>query len=709
MTDSMEMTDLPLIDHHRLAHGAGWRVRRLAAVAAVALTVSGCAANPSLHWPQPLAISARHVRPVTETLQSGSATIPHTRVLPTPVVPKVATTHRLNKIPAGGGKPARFNLSVNQMPLPDFIQYVLGHLLKLNLYLDPHAVNATQRVNLRLSKPVTRANLLDITRAILQSYGLALVQQGKLYRVLPDKQVAKMSPRFLRRQSSAATPKNLRPLFQYVPLASASMGDVYNTLRALFGQRLFLSGTQHTNAILLYGQRPLVDSALRIIHLLDRPALRGSQGRLVQLVYLNAKDAAARLKQILTAEGYAAGQPGVLSIIPVPSSNSLILLGATQTLLRHAVAWVKKIDVPAQTNGNQSLFVYRVQNANATTLARIVSRFFASAGTASTPLSPAARRRAAGLSGRTPANKSGKTTARAVFGRNLVVNIATNSIIFRGSAGRFRQLRRLLQELDQPQRQVLVQVTIAEISLGNTRKVGVAWALAQAKLGGYLVQGGTLGKLGISTQTGLNFAILNNSGATRALIEALATSNHARILSTPRIMVLNGATANINIGNSVPVITSQQTAKVAINGTTGVLQTIRYLDTGVILSVAPVILGQNFITMKIKVEVSNAAKTVTGVNNTPTIDKRLLQTTLEAPDGGTIVLGGLISQDRSITNTGVPWLQDIPGLGVLFRNRSRTTSRTELLVLITPYILSQPGQIAAVTRALRQRFPGFTR
>ncbi len=703
--------DLLPTDHQRFPHLKRGKLRQWLGIAALTLTVAGCAANPPVRWPAPLAVGTRHAQPVSEQLRSGSTATALTKVSLTPAVPHASAHYQVSKIPPSGGQPERFNLSFNKMPLRDFVQYVLGQMLKLNLYIDPNAINATQQVNLRLSKPVTRTNLLAITRAILQSYGLALVQQGHLYRVLLDTKVAKLPPNFLRLRDSATTPDNLRPLFQYVPLTTANFGNIYNTLSALFGRRIFLSGLRRTNAILLYGQQPVVKSALRIIHLLDRPALRGAQGRLVQLVYLHAKDAAARLKQILLAEGYAVGSPSVLSVIPVPSSNSLILLSATQTLLAHAVAWVQKIDIPAQTNGNQGLFVYRVQHANATTLARIVSRFFSGENeTAKKPLlglGPQSPVSSVGAANGKAAVKNSKAQQSAVFGRNIVVNVATNSIIFRGSAEKFRQLRRLLQELDQPQRQILVQVTIAEITLGKTQQTGVAWALAQAKLGSSIIRGGTLGGLGVPTSSGLNFAVLNNSGATRALIEALATNNQARILSTPRIMVLNGAIANINIGNSVPVITSQQSANVAVNGTTGVLQTIQYLDTGIIMSVAPVILGQNLINMKIKVEVSNAAKTVTGVNSTPTIDKRLLETTLEAPNGDTIVLGGLISQNRNSSNTGVPVLQDIPWLGSLFRNHSQATTRTELLALITPYILSQPGQVEAITHALRKRFPGF--
>lgn len=704
----------------------------LAVALGMILGLSGCSIVTPMHLPESVQFKSEGVDQQSQTLQSGSVVTPQTKVFDVPSLNDAGQeTHRVTQVAGKKDGKAEYTINFDQMPLPGFIQYMLGDLLKLNLYVDPSVANRQELVTLRASSPVTEAELLSTTQAILQSYNLTLVQDGNLYRVLPSNQIKDIAPVFLRNQNLPETPTDLRPIFQYVPLNYTTAFDVYGTLNSIMGQKLMVLPQTKENAVILYGQRQMVANALDTIKLLDQAGQRGTQGRRVQLAYLPPEAAAKRLKEILDSEGYSAnvgggtGAASVINIVPVPESGSVIVLTANPNLLSHAINWLKQIDTPSEQTGEDGLFVYRVENANALNLARTVGQFFGetlgggtaaqepggltltgSQGNATTNGLMGQALGAASNSGSTARQKN-QTSQSTVISKNIVVNVATNSIVYRGSAKNFQQLRRLLRALDQPEKQVLIEVTIAEVTLGKTQETGVEWALAQAKLGDYLLNGATLGGLGVAGNTGINFTVLNSSGATRALIHALASNSRARILSTPRIMAINGHQAFINVGDSVPVITTQQTSNTIIGGTTGLLQSVQYVDTGVILTVTPIIRGQGEVDMEIKQEVSNASKTTTGVDSSPTISKRTLQTDLSAPNGGTVVLGGLISQNQNVSNTGVPILQDIPYLGSLFRSRSQTTSRTELLVLITPHILSQPGDVEAVTQALQKQFPSM--
>lgn len=691
--------------------------------------LTGCTHTPVLQWPEPIQPERSQNRPAVEQLRADTLQAPETRVTKGPEVPAQAARHHVSRVPGKQGEPAQYSINFDQMPLPGFIQYVLGDLLKLNLYVGPSVSNRREVITLRANQPVTKTELLAMAQSILQGFKLALIQDGSLYKVIPDNnRVSDMIPLSLRNQSQPGTPLDLQPIFQLVHLNSAKLADVYSTLSSILRRQIVIIQLRSTHSLLLYGQPAQVQSALDIIDTLDRPQLTGTRGLKVDLAYISPEAADKKLKEILTAEGYAVGSgtagPGAINIITLAESGSVILLSANRTLLQHAIEWLRNLDTPAQRTGNQGLFVYRVQNANAATLARTVSQFYGAKAGGSGSATPPGGLTLSKLSGTVTTNPAIKTSqqgtgqanpasqdssAPKVFGSNIVVNVATNSIIFRGSAQDFQELRSLLQELDQPERQVLIEVTVAEVQLGNTQQTGVEWALAQARLGDYLLNGGTLGGLGVPTSSGVNFTVLNNSGATRALIQALATSSKARILSTPRIMVLNGQKAFINVGDSVPVITTQQTASAIIGGTTGVLQSVQYVDTGVILDVTPVIHGQGEVDLAIKQEVSNASKTTTGVSDSPTISKRTLQTILSAPNGGTVVLGGLISQNQGVSSSGVPLLQDLPMVGKLFSNQSQDIRRTELLVLITPHMLSQPGELRSVTRALRSQFSSFAK
>jgi general secretion pathway protein D len=182
----------------------------------------------------------------------------------------------------------------------------------------------------------------------------------------------------------------------------------------------------------------------------------------------------------------------------------------------------------------------------------------------------------------------------------------------------------------------------------------------------------------------------------------LASSNRATILSTPRVMARSGESATIQVGQEVPVLSSQQTSPVT--GSTGsIIQTVQYRNAGVILTVKPVVHSNEQIDLDISQEVSAAQTTNTGVSSSPTFGQRKIQTKLGLKNGTTVLLGGLISENRSGGNAGIPLLKDIPLLGQLFRNDTQQKDRTELIMLITTYIISDDEDAVAITEAFRNR------
>ncbi|HEY1090432.1 MAG TPA: type II and III secretion system protein [Burkholderiaceae bacterium] len=190
----------------------------------------------------------------------------------------------------------------------------------------------------------------------------------------------------------------------------------------------------------------------------------------------------------------------------------------------------------------------------------------------------------------------------------------------------------------------------------------------------------------------------------RAAVNALATNNRATILSSPRLMARNGETATIQVGQQVPIITSQQsTGTVSNNNTLGILQQVQYRDTGVILKIKPVIHSGDQIDLDVTQEVSDASKTDTGVSTSPTFNTRKIDTKLTLANGATVALGGLISESGSQGNSGVPFLKNIPIIGNLFSNQSKSGGRRELIILITPYIANDTHDAETITEAFRKQ------
>ena len=194
------------------------------------------------------------------------------------------------------------------------------------------------------------------------------------------------------------------------------------------------------------------------------------------------------------------------------------------------------------------------------------------------------------------------------------------------------------------------------------------------------------------------------------MLNALASTSRVRVLANPTVMARNGEAAMIQVGSEVPVVSSQQTtggSTVAVPGgdlQPNVLQTIQYRQTGVILKVRPVIHAGGRIDLDVEQEVSSASATKTGVSASPTISTRRVSTKLSVVDGATVLLGGLMTETASNADTGVPLLKDIPYAGSLFKSSDNSRDRTELVMLITPYVIADEFEARAMSDAFRGQF-----
>jgi general secretion pathway protein D len=304
------------------------------------------------------------------------------------------------------------------------------------------------------------------------------------------------------------------------------------------------------------------------------------------------------------------------------------------------------------------------------------------------------------IRGAQPAPAAGAAaTAAARNSGGVVVDKATNMLIFHASQDEYSQIIALLQMLDKPSKAALIEVTVAEMSSDDADKLGVEWSFTNGRSNGGSIVGGTLGGLNLGT-AGLNYQILDAAGSVKLALNALASKNRATVLSSPRLLARNGESASIQVGQEVPIITSQSSTPTTGTSAT-VLQTVQYRSTGVILKIKPVIHSGDQVDLDISQEVSAAATTTTGVSVSPTFSSRKVDTKLTLRNGTTVMLGGLISEDSSGGDAGVPLLKDIPMLGALFRSQTAAGSRKQLVVLITPYIINNDNDAQALTGAFR--------
>jgi general secretion pathway protein D len=282
----------------------------------------------------------------------------------------------------------------------------------------------------------------------------------------------------------------------------------------------------------------------------------------------------------------------------------------------------------------------------------------------------------------------------------VVADASTNSLIIVAKAQEYKQIEEVIKELDVMPRQVLIDATIAEISLDGALQYGLQWFIRSNPSYAALGAGTNLAEqLSTTAFPAAGFAYIFSSNQVKVLLQALARQNKVNVLSSPSLMVLNNQEGQINVGDQVPITTGQVTS--ALGAGLGAVNSIQYRDTGVILSVRPRVNAGGLVTLDVSQQVSQPTKTETSNLDSPTIQQRQIKTTVVVKDHDTIALGGLIRDQRSQSVNGIPWLSTVPIIGPLFGTYGREMKRTELVVLLTPRVVEDRSKSISITNEYR--------
>lgn len=659
-------------------------------------------------------------------------------------------------------KPTVEALSLEQVSLPNFINEVFSKALSLTVQIDQRVLTRTDIVTLRTGRQLPSEELFRMAENVLAGYGVGVVWDGSVLHIAPEDALMTQMPDIIRSRALPEMPLALRPVFQIVELHQVSAADMATWLTSAYGSKVKVFPAAKVAAVMLFGLPENVRAAVEAVGALDQARLAGRQSLRVGLVYWTANALANKLVDVLRAEGYdvsiasasSANQVSTVMLIPVESTNTLIAFASDRKILSHIGQWIGDLDQAGQADPLRSIFVYMVQNTTAASLGQVVQAALGTtqqgggattevplersgtrargqqtgnAAEASPPASAGAAPAGGGATPATPSDTSG--TGAPAGGQaldlgaassgpepppRLVIDQARNALVFVGTAAAYQRVRPLLETLDRAPREALVEVTVAELTLDDTNDLGFVWSQLNHIGGGKTQILGTGSNISPSGggipigASGFNYVLLNNAGDVRAILNAYAENNHLSVLSTPRVLAKSGSEAKIDVGTEVPIITSQGSTNTIQNaGTTGIIQTIDYRKTGILLSVQPVIHSGNRIELNVSQEVSAALPNSTPGISSPLIQNRNISTDLSLSDGQTVMIGGLISENRSDDDAGVPYLKDIPGVGALFRNQSLSRSRTELLVFITPYVISSDADSAAITEQFQNQMKAW--
>jgi general secretion pathway protein D len=309
----------------------------------------------------------------------------------------------------------------------------------------------------------------------------------------------------------------------------------------------------------------------------------------------------------------------------------------------------------------------------------------------------------------------------------IVVDETTNSLIIKAFHRDYRAILETIKKLDIYPKQVLIEVLMAEITLDETNKFGIEWAKLVSSHSRPVGQGGVLGSQPPTDSTGafinpfnaalpayggFRYAIVELGGRLSAAIDLAASQDRLKVISSPHIIASNNKEAKIQVGSSQPILTNTYTTP-GVTSTTGagvVEGTIEYKDIGIILSITPRISDGGLVSLEINIEDSNvntSAIPLGNLPNVPVFTKKTAKTILSVMEGQTIVIGGLISESKEKITSGVPLLSKIPIIGGLFGFQSYETKRDELILLMTPHIISNQSTSDTVTKEFKEKVDGL--
>ncbi len=600
---------------------------------------------------------------------------------------------------------------------------ILGDYLKESYTVHP-AVSGT--VTFRTVKPIALRDLLPTLEMLLRQNNAAAVREEGLYKILPVTAVrGSLSPQL----GAAGVPLPRGYSVLVVPLRFVGAREMARLLEP-FAPENTVRVDEVRNLVILAGGEREMRHLLDAIELFDVDFLAGYSVGLFPIKSADVKTLMADLDKVFGAQAQGP-LAGIVRVIPIERLNALLLVTTQPKYLEIAKNWVEKLDTIGGTSGGTRFFVYQVRNGKAENLAQLIGDLFSSRRTSTTApsLAPGARPAQISSTTTTMTPAPGQTAATMVTPApgattfqlagaagatstevRVIADKDTNSLLILAAPADYEIIEGALKKLDVIPRQVLVEVMLAEVTLSDDLSLGLEWFIhtrnntsGQLNLGGLPSTAANITGVPLAAPT---FQLVNLAGGeVRAVLNTLGRDGRAQTLATPQIMVLDNQKAQIKVGDRISVQTQTQTG---VSTGTGVLNSFQYLETGILLAVTPRINSGGQVTLDVNQEVSVPDQTtVSATNPNPTVNSRSAQTTVVVASGESIVLAGLIREDNNRGTSGIPLLSKIPILGAAFGRQTLNKRRTELVLIITPKIVSDANQAREVTNELREKLPAL--
>jgi general secretion pathway protein D len=511
---------------------------------------------------------------------------------------------------------------------------------------------------------VRSEELGGVLESILESNGLVLVRNGPVAQVMPTDKAPATGPISYGRELPSPPPLGL--VTQIVPLQTVRAEEGVEMLQKLAGPKARIETVPRSNAVLITDRGVHVARYLELLRQLDTRSVgeAGLRTYVYPLKHAQAADLATTLGQLY----------GVSTSVPA---------GATTP---------ERTGALEERSLSRTLQRFEQREAQA-----LEQRREQPIPTLQPPPQPT------DTTGRAP----GAPTRGLVGQTTIVADPATNSLVIRTAPPNFPVLRETIEALDVRPPQVLLEVLIAEVTLDRTTQYGIDWqAITTKDISGKPSETtagfgpGQFGDTALTSASDAYLRVVRLGGVNvRAVLHWLSSRSDVRVLATPHVLALNNEEARILVGNEVPFSQSTRTGLDVV-----VDQTVQYRNVGTQLTITPTINTDGYVTFKILQEASSLTNvTIPAALNAPVISTREAETSAIVKGGQTIVIGGLIQDQRSKIVSGVPVLKDLPLLGLLFRRQQNARTRTELAIFVTPHVVFSDEDAARLLEQERER------
>lgn len=737
-----------------------WNV--LAFVAFVSVSVSGCSSlleKPLIEPPDELGkLSNANLSPVNPVnYNSQSNAIGHSGA----VSEKFIGDNRVAAVPrdlyrgikqSGSG----YELNFSDTEISELAKVILKDTLGITYVFDNHVEG---RVTLSTGGPVSRAELLSILESVLATYHAALLIENNVYRIVPDadaRQQGISAFDYVKESKEVGAGYGV----SIFALKYVSTDAIMRMLDGLLLKQDDLRASVYNNLLFIRGTSQVRQSVVDIISMFDVDWMKGQSAGLFKLQNSAPDDVIRELQQVFQSEHQGRG---LAKFQPIARLNAILVLAPRAQTIEKAQEWISRLDHSGADDDNY--YVYRVENGRARDLAQLLMAAFSGSSGGGTirgaeekevaPTLGASRTSTSsigsGFGSNSSSSGSGSGMGGSSFGNTsdssgsssggplkstpptttandsssddlssssssgsssssssdqvrVTPDERNNKLLIKASERNYRKIMQILHRIDQPPLQVLINATLAEVTLNDNLAYGVQFYLQK--------NGGKSGLLGFSTgdalalnptTPGLNLIMGNVASNPRVILDALSKETTVRVVSSPSVVVLHNQPATLEVGDEVPIVTRQ--AQSVINPDSPTVNEIEFKNTGVILNVTPRINSNGLVTMEIQQEVSAVVNPNGGDQSstlTPTISQRRVTSTIAVQSGQMVVLGGLIREQVNHDKTRIPVLEKIPYLGdVLGGDTSTSKTRTELIVFIRPTVIRDPEDASNAAEALR--------